>query len=83
MSSQEQGRQSPDPENQTGAQQRDPPSDGKGVNDSENPESNKETSKKELEVWTHPNSILMSPHSTLVLSNQRLGMSIAVIVDVL
>jgi len=49
MSSQNQGRQSPDPENQTGAQQQDPPASGKGVNDSSNPESNKETSKKELE----------------------------------
>lgn len=50
MSSQEQGRQSPDPETQTGAQQQDPPSNGKGVNDSSNEDSNKETSKKELEV---------------------------------
>jgi len=52
MSSQEQGRQSPDPETQTGAQQQDPPSNAKGVNDSENPESNKETSKKELEGFS-------------------------------
>jgi hypothetical protein len=46
MSSQNQGRQSPDPERQSGAQ-KDPPSSGQGVNDSSN---NKADSKSQLEV---------------------------------
>ncbi|WYZ35781.1 hypothetical protein EsH8_X_000428 [Colletotrichum jinshuiense] len=36
------GRQSPAPENQTGAQQRDPPASGKGTDDA----SNKDTANK-------------------------------------
>jgi len=45
MTSENQGRQSPDPERQSGAQ-KDPPSSGQGVNDSSN---NKDDSKSQLE----------------------------------
>jgi hypothetical protein len=47
MSAQNEGRQSPEPERSTGAQQGDAPSDGQGVNDGTN---NKEESKSQLEV---------------------------------
>jgi hypothetical protein len=47
MSAPNQGRQSPPPERQTGAQQQDAPSEGKGVNDQSN---NQEESKAQLEV---------------------------------
>jgi len=46
MSAPNQGRQSPPPERQTGAQQRDPPANGQGVNEESN---NKEESKAQLE----------------------------------
>ena len=46
MTSENQGRQSPDPERESGAQ-KDPPSSGQGVNDSSN---NKDDSKSQLEV---------------------------------
>jgi len=56
MSSQNQGRQSPPPESQTGAQQQDPPASGKGVDDNT---SNKEISKAELEeLESNPTPIL-------------------------
>jgi len=42
MSAPNQGRQSPPPERQTGSQQRDPPSDAKGVNlDTKNQDNSK------------------------------------------
>jgi hypothetical protein len=47
MSAPNPGRQSPPPEEQTGAQQQDAPSDGQGVNTETN---NKEDSKSQLEV---------------------------------
>ena len=47
MSAQNEGRQSPEPERQTGAQQQDAPSHGQGVNEESN---NKEESKSQLEV---------------------------------
>jgi hypothetical protein len=46
MTSENQGRQSPDPGRESGAQ-KDPPSSGQGVNDSSN---NKDDSKSQLEV---------------------------------
>jgi hypothetical protein len=47
MSAQNEGRQSPEPERQTGAQQQDAPSHGQGVNEGSN---NKEESKSQLKV---------------------------------
>jgi hypothetical protein len=47
MSAQKEGRQSPEPERSTGAQQQDTPSNGQGVNEGTN---NKEESKAQLEV---------------------------------
>jgi len=47
MSSQNEGRQSPPPEAQSGAQQQDAPSDGQGVNEGTN---NKEESKSQVEA---------------------------------
>jgi hypothetical protein len=47
MSSQNEGRQSPEPERSTPAQQQDTPSNGQGVNDGTN---NKGDSKSQLEV---------------------------------
>jgi len=56
MSSQNAGRQSPPPEEQTGAQQQDVPGSGKGVDDQT---SNKETSKVELEgLESNPTHVL-------------------------
>ncbi|KAI9746687.1 MAG: hypothetical protein M1818_000401 [Claussenomyces sp. TS43310] len=49
MSSQDAGRQSPEPERQSGKQQTDSTSAGTGVNDSSNTNSNKDTSKSELD----------------------------------
>ncbi|KAE9377018.1 hypothetical protein N431DRAFT_436263 [Stipitochalara longipes BDJ] len=46
MSAQNEGRQSPEPERSTGAQQQDTPSNGQGVNEGTN---NKEESKSQLE----------------------------------
>jgi hypothetical protein len=47
MSSQNAGRQSPPPDSQSGAQQKDAPSDGQGINTSSN---NKDESQSQLEV---------------------------------
>lgn len=62
MSSQDQGRESPDPERQSGKQATEPPSDGQGVNNSSNAESNKDRSKADLEVSLHS-------HGNLIPSN--------------
>jgi len=55
MSAQNEGRQSPEPERSTGAQQQDAPSDGQGVNDGTN---NKEESKSQLEACLHVQCIM-------------------------
>jgi len=56
MSSENQGRQSPPPEEQSGAQQSSVPGSGKGVDDKT---SNKETSKQDLEnLESNPTHIL-------------------------
>ena len=47
MSAPNQGRQSPPPEEQSGAQQQDAPSSGQGVNDSSN---NQNESKSQIDV---------------------------------
>ncbi|TVY58451.1 hypothetical protein LCER1_G001706 [Lachnellula cervina] len=47
MSAQNQGRQSPPPEEQSGKQQQDTPASGKGVNDKDS--NNKDDSKSQLE----------------------------------
>lgn len=57
MSAPNQGRQSPPPEEQSGAQQQDAPSDGQGVNTKTN---NLEENKKQLEVCV---SFLANPRS--------------------
>ncbi|KAM3074996.1 hypothetical protein ACMFMG_007541 [Clarireedia jacksonii] len=56
MSAPNAGRQSPDPENQSGAQVNDPPSDAKGVSQGEN---NQDASKSDLEgLSSNPGSAL-------------------------
>lgn len=51
--SENEGRQSPPPEEQTGAQQQDPPSNAKGVNPDSN---NQDESKSQIEVCHGPSS---------------------------
>jgi len=59
MSSENQGRQSPPPEEQSGAQQQDAPSSGQGVDDKT---SNKDTSKSELENLTSNPTHILDKH---------------------
>lgn len=53
--SENEGRQSPPPEQQTGAQQQDPPANAKGVNPDSN---NQDESKSQIDVCLDPSSEL-------------------------
>lgn len=64
MSAQNQGRQSPPPEEQSGKQQQDTPASGKGVNDKDS--NNKDDSKSQLEVRSLWASQQVSKKSILI-----------------